>query len=41
VPGICCARVASGQVIAAPPRIAMNSRRFMLDPKLRQGIVSV
>ena len=32
----CCARAASGHVAAAPPRSAMNSRRFMSAPKAQE-----
>src|SRR5262249_32485052 len=30
--GVCCARAASGQAAAAPPRSVMNSRRFIRSP---------
>ena len=36
----CCARAASGSA-AAPPSMVMNSRRFILAPGSRRGIVSV
>jgi hypothetical protein len=38
--GGCCARAVSGQVVAAPPRSVMNSRRLMLDPKLSRRIIA-
>src|SRR5215831_6298949 len=31
----CCARAASGQATAAPPRSDMNSRRFIRSPRRR------
>src|SRR5262249_59815329 len=29
----CCARAASGQAVAAPPRSVMNSRRLIVAPR--------
>ena len=37
----CCARAASGQEAAVPPRMMMNSRRLMATPKQRLDILSV
>src|ERR1019366_2008399 len=34
-----CALAASGHATAAPPSRVMNSRRFMLFPRLRKGIL--
>ena len=32
----CCAGAACGHIAAAPPRSVMNSRRLMLDPRIKR-----
>jgi hypothetical protein len=36
----CCAGAASGSNTAAPPRDMLNSRRLIVAPRLRSGIVT-
>src|SRR5262249_29215220 len=37
----CCARAASGHVVAAPPMSVMNSRRFTRSPRRREVILTL